>query len=48
VADGDKVKAVPIVIGLQDGQYAELVSGDVQPGQELVTGLEGEDGRARR
>jgi HlyD family secretion protein len=47
VADGDKVKAVPIVIGLQDGQYAELVSGDVKPGQELVTGLEGDD-RARR
>jgi HlyD family secretion protein len=48
VADGDKVTAIPITIGLQDGQYAELVSGDLKPGQELVTGLEGEDGRARR
>jgi HlyD family secretion protein len=47
VADGDKVKAVPVTLGLQDGQYAELVSGDVKPGQELVTGLEGDD-RARR
>ena len=41
------MRAVPIVIGLQDGQYAELVSGDVKPGQELVTGVEGDD-RARR
>jgi hypothetical protein len=30
-----------VTIGLQDGQWAELVSGDIKPGQELVTGLEG-------
>lgn len=49
IKDGDsKVKAVPITIGLMDGQYAELVSGDLKPGDELVTGLEGEDPRARR
>jgi HlyD family secretion protein len=47
VADGVQVTAVPITIGLQDGQWAELVGGDVRPGQELVTGLEGDD-RARR
>jgi HlyD family secretion protein len=47
VADGMQVKAIPITVGLQDGQYAELVSGDLKPGQELVTGLEGDD-RARR
>ena len=47
VADGVQVRAIPVTIGLQDGQYTELVSGDVQPGQELVTGLEGDD-RARR
>jgi HlyD family secretion protein len=47
VADGIQVKAVPITIGLQDGQYAELVSGDIKPDQPLVTGLEGDD-RARR
>jgi HlyD family secretion protein len=48
VQDGpNKVKAVPITIGLMDGQYAELVSGDVKPGDALVTGLEGDD-RARR
>src|SRR5262249_5594076 len=38
VADGIQVKAVPITIGLQDGQYAELVSGDIKPDQPLVTG----------
>ena len=43
MADGDKVKAVPVTIGLQDGQYAELVTGDLKPGQELVTGLEGDE-----
>lgn len=48
VADGNQVTAIPITIGLQDGQWAELVSGGLQPGQELVTGLEGEVGRARR
>jgi HlyD family secretion protein len=47
VTDGIQVKAVPVTIGLQDGQYAELVSGDIKSGQELVTGLEGDD-RARR
>ena len=47
MADGDKVKAVPVTIGLQDGQYAELVTGDLKPGQELVTGLEGDE-RAHR
>jgi HlyD family secretion protein len=48
VAEGDKVVAIPITIGLQDGQYAELVTGDVGPGMELVTGVEGEESRARR
>ncbi len=47
VADGDKVTAIPVTIGLQDGQYAELVGGEIKPGRELVTGLEGGD-RARR
>jgi HlyD family secretion protein len=41
VADGDKVKAVPITVGLIDGQFAELTSGDVKVGQALVTGVEG-------
>ncbi|HEX3150375.1 MAG TPA: efflux RND transporter periplasmic adaptor subunit [Gemmataceae bacterium] len=48
VAEGTMVVAVPVTIGLQDGQFAELVSGDIKPGQALVTGFEGEDARARR
>ena len=48
IQQGNQVVAVPIVIGLQDGQYAELVSGDLKPGQELVTGLEGSNGRESR
>jgi len=48
VQEGDKLVAVPITIGLMDGQFAELVSGDVKPGQALVTGLEGANGRENR
>jgi HlyD family secretion protein len=48
VQEGDKLRAIPITIGLVDGQYAELVSGDVKPGQVLVTGLEGSNGRENR
>jgi HlyD family secretion protein len=48
VQEGEKVRAIPITVGLMDGQFAELVTGDLKVGQELVTGLEGEDGRARR
>ena len=32
VADGGQVQAVPVTIGLQDGQYAERSSGDDQAG----------------
>jgi HlyD family secretion protein len=48
VQEGDKVVAIPITIGLMDGQFAELVAGDVKPGQVLVTGLEGANGRENR
>jgi HlyD family secretion protein len=41
VQQGSQLVAVQVTIGLQDGQWAELVSGDIKPGQELVTGLEG-------
>jgi HlyD family secretion protein len=47
IQEGVKVVAVPITIGLMDGQYAELVTGDIKPGQVLVTGIEGDE-RARR
>jgi HlyD family secretion protein len=48
VNEGGKLVAVPITIGLADGQWAELVTGDIKLGQELVTGIEGDDDRARR
>ncbi|HKB42052.1 MAG TPA: efflux RND transporter periplasmic adaptor subunit, partial [Gemmataceae bacterium] len=48
VQEGDKVVAIPITIGLMDGQFAELVSGDVKVGQTLVTGLEGANDRENR
>ena len=32
-----KLTQTPVVIGVQDGQFGELVSGDVKPGQQLVT-----------
>ena len=48
IQDGDKVVAIPITIGLVDGQFAELTSGDVTPGQVLVTGIEGVTGRESR
>jgi len=45
VQDGVKVRAVPVTIGLTDGQYAELVEGEIKPDQELVTGIEGSEKR---
>ncbi len=40
VVDGDFLRAVPIVTGLSDYQYTQLVSGDLKKGQELVTGVD--------
>ncbi len=48
IQQADKLVAVPMTIGLQDGQYAELVTGELTVGQELVTGLDGGNGRESR
>jgi len=40
IADGDKLKAVAVMIGLSDSKFSELVEGDLKPGQKLVTGIE--------
>jgi HlyD family secretion protein len=48
IQEGEKVVAVPITIGLMDGQYAELLEGDLKEGQVLVTGLEGSQARENR
>jgi HlyD family secretion protein len=34
-----ELKSIPLRTGITDGQWTEVVSGDVQPGQEIVTGV---------
>jgi HlyD family secretion protein len=38
VQEEDKLRAVPVVLGLIDNLFAELVEGDLEEGQALVTG----------
>lgn len=40
VVDGDKLRAVPIVVGLVDNHHAELLEGELAEGAALVTGLD--------
>lgn len=40
IAEGQKLRAVPVTIGLTDGQFTEVVAGDLKVGQELVTGIQ--------
>lgn len=39
VTDGEHLRAVPVVTGLTDNRWTQLVSGDLSPGQKLVTGI---------
>ncbi len=39
VVDGEQLKAVEVVTGLSDNKFTELVSGELEEGQELVTGI---------
>ncbi len=39
VKEGEKLKAVEISVGLSDFKYTEMESGDLEEGEELVTGL---------
>ena len=39
VLDGEKLRAVPVVTGINDSKFTELVSGDVKEGMKLVTGV---------
>ncbi len=39
VADGGLLSAVKVVTGLSDGQFTELVSGNLSEGQLLVTAM---------
>ena len=40
IKDGEKLRAVKIEFGLSDGKHYELVEGELEEGQELVTGVE--------
>jgi HlyD family secretion protein len=40
VQDGLLLRAVPVTLGLMDNQYAEVVNGDLNDGQAVVTGVE--------
>jgi HlyD family secretion protein len=40
VVDGEFLRAVEVLVGLMDHQHTELVEGDVQVGQQLVTGID--------
>ena len=39
VADGEFLRAVEVVTGISDSRYTELISGDLEPGQQLVIGV---------
>lgn len=38
VLDGDKLRAVPLTLGISDGTATEILRGDLQEGQEVVVG----------
>jgi hypothetical protein len=40
IKDGEKLRSVPIEFGIFSGGHYELVSGDLEEGQELVTDVE--------
>jgi len=44
VVDGEFLEAIEVQTGLSDSKYTELVSGELQEGQKLVTGIEPKKG----
>ncbi len=40
VVEGNLLRAVPVVVGLSNNQYTEVVSGELKDGEKLVTGLQ--------
>ena len=40
VVDGDFLKAVAVTTGLSSSNYTELVAGELEQGQKLVTGIQ--------
>ena len=41
VQDGAILKAVKVTLGLNDGSFGELLSGDLKEGDTVVTGIVG-------
>jgi HlyD family secretion protein len=39
IRDGNRLKAVDVKTGVTDGTFAEIVTGDLQPGQEVIVGI---------
>lgn len=39
VVDGELLRAVPVVTGINDSKYTEVVSGELKEGMKLVTGI---------
>jgi HlyD family secretion protein len=41
IVEGDKVKAVPLTLGISDGASTEVLAGDLTEGQEIIVGAAG-------
>ncbi len=41
IQEGPLLRAVPVTTGLTDGQFVEIVNGDLKEGQKIVMGTEG-------
>jgi HlyD family secretion protein len=41
VQEGEFLRAVEVITGINDNKYTEIVSGDLAPGTKVVTGLKG-------
>jgi HlyD family secretion protein len=48
VQEGELLRAVSVTLGISDGQFAEVLNGELAEGQEVVTGIEGVVERNRR
>jgi HlyD family secretion protein len=44
VLDGDKVRAVPVTLGISDGAATEVLAGSLKEGQDVVVGAAGGSG----
>jgi HlyD family secretion protein len=40
VVDGELLRAIPVVTGLTDSKFTQLISGDVKEGTKLVIGIQ--------